>query len=473
MDKARKEVQKVFNAIRSEVNIGADEVDIVDVEARIKELDFFDDQFFFLFDFQNFKYVYFNDSAEKVMGLTLKEVQDMGVLEFFMAVVHPEDAPYCSYMIEQFMILTKDYDTEYLKNLRQIFTYRIKRYDGEYIRVIEQKSITKVSSTGGMLVSLSSVSLMPFGVKSVETTGAVIDISTGNQLLLFDQTNTEEGEKLSLTEKQHKGLVTSNYMKKEVLEESLRQHPWTILLVENDSERQEYIRKLFESDYNVITANTDNEGISLALEEVPDIIISSLLPDLAGLKLAKKLKNELSTSHIPIVLVDAIGGTQSRADGFHHGADIFIESPFDQEELVICASNLIAQREKLRRLFSKNIFLPAKEITISPVDQQFLDKATTLVEKNISDPEFTVEKLCKGLALNRNSVHQKLKALTGQSAVYFIRAIRLKKSIELLDKGSHSMIEIAELSGYNTRQAFNKAFKAQFEMTPSEYLKKA
>ncbi len=472
MNKVREELQKVFSAVQREANIGTNEIDIVDIEARLKELDFFDDQFFFLFDSQNFEYLYFNDSGEKMMGMTLKEVQEMGALDFVMKVVHPEDAAYTFHMIEQFMILSKDYDIDYLKNLRQIFTYRVRRYDGKYIRVMEQKSITKVSNKGGMLVSLSSVSLMPFGVESMETTGAVIDILTGEQLLLFDQTTTEEGEKLSLPEKHRKGLVTSNYMKKEVLEKSIRQQSWTLLLVEDDIVRQKKIRELFEPDYKVLSTDTESDGLILALSEIPDIIISSLLSNTEGLELTRKLKHELATSHIPIVLIDTIDGVKSRASSFDHGADVFIEHQFDSNELIISVNNLIAQREKLRRLFDKNIFFPSKEITVNVMDQQFLDKARVLVEENASDSEFSVEKLCRGLSLNRNSVHLKLKSLTGKSAVYFIRAIRLKRAIELLDNGSYSMIEVAELSGYNTRQAFDKAFKAQFDMTPSQYTRK-
>lgn len=137
----------------------------------------------------------------------------------------------------------------------------------------------------------------------------------------------------------------------------------------------------------------------------------------------------------------------------------------------IRVKNLIEQRQKLQKRFSKNVFLLPEEITSTSLDQEFLIKATTAVEEHISDADFNVEKFCRKLALNRNSVHQKLKSLTGKSASQFIKSVKLKKAATLLADERLSIIEVSELAGFNNRQAFYKAFKEQFEVTPTAYRK--
>jgi len=247
----------------------------------------------------------------------------------------------------------------------------------------------------------------------------------------------------------------------------------TVLVVEDNSDVQEYVAGLLRPHYQVITADNGREGIESAQEHNPELIVSDvMMPEVEGLELTRHLKESLATSHIPIVLLTAKGAHEHKMQGLESGADDYLIKPFKVDELLVRIKNLINQRRRLREIFSENVFVRAEEVTTNQLDEAFLNHATTIVEEHFSDAKFNVEALCKALAKNRNTVHQKLTALTGLSGVYFIRSIRLKKAAELLLNEEYSIVEVSELAGYNSRQAFNKAFKAQFNPTPTEYRKK-
>ncbi len=246
----------------------------------------------------------------------------------------------------------------------------------------------------------------------------------------------------------------------------------TLLIVEDNLEVQNLLQGMLSSQYQILLADDGEEGIALAKEQQPDLIISDIMmPKVDGTELTKTLKEEFATSHIPIILLTAKSAGHDKIAGLEVGADDYLTKPFSPKELRIRVKNLIEQREKLKKRFSKNVFLMPEEITSTSLDQEFLKKATKIVEENMENSEFNVEKFCRALALNRNSVHQKLKSLTGNSASQFIKSVKLKKAATLLADERISIIEVSELSGFNNRQAFYKAFKEQFEMTPTDFRK--
>ncbi|MFK7786278.1 MAG: response regulator [Crocinitomicaceae bacterium] len=246
----------------------------------------------------------------------------------------------------------------------------------------------------------------------------------------------------------------------------------TLLIVEDNLEMQYLLKSLLDKEYTILFANNGEEGIEIAQESQPDLIISDIMmPKIDGAELAKTLKNQFSTSHIPIILLTAKAADRDRISGLEIGVDDYLTKPFSPEELKVRIKNLIEQREQLRKRFSQNIFLAPEEITSNSLDQEFLIRATSIIQSNLLNASFNVEFFCQELALNRNSVHQKLKSLTGRSASQFINSIRLKESARLLTDQLISIQEVSELSGFNSIQSFNKVFKKHFEMTPSEYRK--
>lgn len=246
-----------------------------------------------------------------------------------------------------------------------------------------------------------------------------------------------------------------------------------LLVVEDNVEMRSLLNDVLKDQYDLAFAEDGEQGVQLAREQQLDLIISDIMmPKMEGTELTKVLKTSFETSHIPIILLTAKAATANRIEGLEYGADDYLTKPFNPNELRARVKNLIEQRERLRKRFSKNAFILPEDVTPNTLDQEFLKNATSVVEEHFSDGAFTVEVFCRKLALNRNSVHQKLKSITGMSASQFIRSIKLKRAARLLIDERLPIIEVAELAGFNNRQAFNKSFKEQFEMTPSEYRKK-
>lgn len=246
----------------------------------------------------------------------------------------------------------------------------------------------------------------------------------------------------------------------------------TVLVIEDNDQLRQYLKELLQAQYQVISAADGEEGIALAEQHSPELIVSDvMMPKKDGLALTRYLKQHLPTSHIPIILLTAKASIESKLQGLEIGADDYLTKPFDSRELLERCKNLIQQREQLRTLFSTNYFVSPKKIAHNELDQQFLSKAINIIEDQDNFPDLSVEQLCKELAYNRSGVHLKLKALTGKNTTAFIKSIRLKKAAKLIRETHKNMNEIAAQVGFGSRQTFNRAFKEQFDLTPTEFRK--
>jgi len=185
--------------------------------------------------------------------------------------------------------------------------------------------------------------------------------------------------------------------------------------------------------------------------------------------LTKKLKQDIRTSHIPVILLTAKAGEESKIKGLETGADAYVNKPFNTKELLVRAKNLIEQRRKLREKFKKNITIDPSEVTVTSIDENFLRKVANIVEKNIDDSEFSVEQFSREMSMDRNNLYRKLKKLINQSSSQFIRTIRLKRGAQLLKQKAASISEIAYMVGFEKPSYFTESFKKQFGVPPSEY----
>jgi len=246
-----------------------------------------------------------------------------------------------------------------------------------------------------------------------------------------------------------------------------------ILLVEDNSDLREYIRDSIGQQYQILEAQNGKQGLDLALEQIPDLVISDvMMPEMDGFELCEKLKTDERTSHIPVILLTARAGMESKIEGLETGADDFITKPFDIDELKIRIKNLVRQRKELRKRFMQEIeaIKQVSEQEILSMDQQFLRKAKRVVEENMTSSDFSAEDFANKMALSRVQLHRKLKALVDQPATGFIRAIQLNRAAELLAKHAGTVSEIAFDVGFNTLPYFTKCFQEHFGVTPSEYL---
>ncbi len=246
-----------------------------------------------------------------------------------------------------------------------------------------------------------------------------------------------------------------------------------LLIVEDNLDVRILLKRTFEDNYNIILAANGEEGVTLAIEQVPDIIISDIMmPKKDGIELTQELKHDVRTSHIPIVLLTAKAGENNELKGIETGADDYLTKPFSSKILVAKISKLLEVREKLQKRYSQEIVLKPKDITMSTIDEEFLEKVQTILDEQLVESSFNIEAFCKGVGMSRMQLHRKIKAFTGLSTSEFIRSQRLKLAAELLKKTDVNVSEIGYAVGFNDRSYFTKCFRETFGSAPTSYAKK-
>ena len=246
----------------------------------------------------------------------------------------------------------------------------------------------------------------------------------------------------------------------------------TLLVVEDNEEVRNFISGLFEPEYMVAKAGDGKMGLKLAMEIMPDLVLSDIMmPELDGIELCKRIKTDPRTSHIPVILLTARTAVTFQIKGFETGADDYITKPFSAELLKIRAGKLIDQRRMLKEQSGKNLKLIPEEISITSVDETFIKKTIDFINENISDPDLGVETVAKEVGMSRVHFYRKIKALTNFSAVEFIRTIRLERAAQLLKTGKLNISEVRYEVGFQQADYFRNAFKAYFGETPTDYLR--
>jgi len=245
-----------------------------------------------------------------------------------------------------------------------------------------------------------------------------------------------------------------------------------LLIVEDNLDVTRYLKSLLITNYNVYTAKNGREGLDKALELIPDIVISDvMMPEMDGFTLCEKLKTDERTSHIPVILLTARSSDMSKLEGLETGADDYLIKPVNAKELLTRIKNLIEQRRRLRERFSKDVTLSPKDIAVTSADQRFLERAIEIVEKEMKEPDFSVEQFSKEVGMSTSQLYRKIHALTNQSPVEFIRTFRLKRAAWLLKQNFGNVAEIAFEVGFNNLSYFAKCFRGLFGKSPSEYSK--
>jgi signal transduction histidine kinase/DNA-binding response OmpR family regulator len=246
-----------------------------------------------------------------------------------------------------------------------------------------------------------------------------------------------------------------------------------LLAIDDNEDFCEFITNLFIDDYRVATADDGEEGYRSVLDLVPDIIICDvMMPKMDGYEFCRKVKEDMRISHIPIILLTAKSSEDSKYSGIEAGADDYISKPFNIDLLKLKIAKIIQKQKAFQKQFQKKIEITTSDVEIVSIDEKFVRKAVAIVEKNMSNPEFLVEDLCKEMGMSRVYFYKKILALTGKTPSQFIRFIRLKRAVDLLEKSRLFVNEIAYQVGFNEPKYFRKYFKEEFGVTPNEYKKK-
>ena len=246
-----------------------------------------------------------------------------------------------------------------------------------------------------------------------------------------------------------------------------------VLIVEDNPDVTSYICSFLDQDYRIITANNEKEGWEIAVDKYPDLIISDvMMPEMDGFELCQKIKSNIQTSHIPVILLTAKADMASKLEGLEFGADDYINKPFEARELQARVKNLIEQRNTLREKFTHMIDINPVEIATTSTDEKFVKRLLDVFESHVTESDFSTEDFAREIGMSRSNLHRKLHALTKQSTHEFLRTLRLKRAAQLLKKSTGSVTEVAYAVGFNNPSYFTKMFRRQFGQTPSEFINK-
>lgn len=245
----------------------------------------------------------------------------------------------------------------------------------------------------------------------------------------------------------------------------------TVLVVEDNEQFRSFVAGELAHVYaTVLTAQDGEEALQKACEQVPDIIVSDvMMPRLSGTEMCRRLKDNIETSHVPVVLLTAWSTDEARAEGYRSGGDAYISKPFDMDVLLTRMANLLAKQEERRQTFAHNDDLDPKTVATSEADERMFAQAIECVERNITDGEYSVDQMARDLLLSRMSLYRKMKALTGQTPADFMRTVRLKKAARLLATGQLTVQQVCYDTGFSSPQYFAKRFKEMFGVLPSQY----
>lgn len=248
---------------------------------------------------------------------------------------------------------------------------------------------------------------------------------------------------------------------------------YRVLIVEDDDEIRRYICQELGRDFHMQECRNGKEAFTYILKKTPDLIISDIMmPEMDGMTLCSKVKQNINTNHIPVILLTAKSREEDNLEGLSIGADAYITKPFSIEILRQSTFNLIKSRERLRNNFqgSQTQKERMQELEIESPDERLLDRIMKVINDNIANPELNVEMVAETVGISRVHLHRKLKELTNQSTRDLIRNLRLKQAATLLAKKRQSINEVAALTGFTNVAYFSTAFKELYGMTPTAYM---
>ncbi len=244
-----------------------------------------------------------------------------------------------------------------------------------------------------------------------------------------------------------------------------------VLVVEDNDELRTFIAKELGKKYKVTQAVDGKKGIDIALSDIPDLIVSDIvMPESSGIDLCKIIKSDVRTCHIPIILLTAKTTINDQIEGIETGADAYLTKPFNIQILFAKINQLIQSRRQLYAHFSQDVYIMPNKMTDNKLDQSFIQKAIDYIIANISNNNLNVEGLAVAMNMSHSNVYRKIKGLTGKTIIEFIRMVRLKQAIKLMENKKFTLAEIAYQTGFTSPAYFTKSFKDQYGKPPSEYI---
>ncbi|MDF1572036.1 MAG: two-component regulator propeller domain-containing protein [Bacteroidales bacterium] len=313
------------------------------------------------------------------------------------------------------------------------------------------------------------------GVTSNPETGTIfnVELPTGEQHFTAEEKTQEnpQGYQLRIDSSEIKNeLFLSAFDAPDKLREGLP----LVLIVEDNPSIIRMIRDQEGDVYNFVAAPNGREGLTMADKYMPDLIITDLMmPVMNGIEFTEKIKSELATSHIPVIMLTAKTDDETQIAGLDHGADAFIKKPYNPEVLKLTIRNLLESRQLLKKKFSGFNTLVPEEVTSNRLDEKFLDKLINVIEARSGETELDVVSVSREMGMSRSVLYRKIKSISGYTIQEFVRVCKLKKAANLLINSQESISEIAYSSGFSNAKHFSTRFRKHFGVTPTEFRKNA
>lgn len=287
-----------------------------------------------------------------------------------------------------------------------------------------------------------------------------------NHSLATDLTRRSE---VSLSSSEHSEMITATPLV-ELDKSTTPDKKPLILVVEDDNDLRGFICDSLSSCFTLVEADNGVDALDVAIKQQPALIISDvMMPRMDGLELCRQIKSNPKVSHIPYILLTALSSVEDEFIGYKSGAQEYISKPFNPQTLLLRVQNFVALQNRVKERFAHDVDFGVKEITISSSDEKLLEKVMYVIEENLKNPDFTVEKMGQEIGISRVHLNRKIKALTNQTAVNFIRTIRMKHAAKLLIQKKLNVSEIAYMVGFSNPISFGRSFKKHFGVSPSEY----
>ena len=375
--------------------------------------------------------------------------------------VKVEGAAYCSItVLDSGRGITQEHQEHLFERFYQGSNAKTTQYAGTGIGLSMAKEIIELHQ--GKITVTSSVgkgskfeALIPIN-KNQYPQNSIISLKIKEELTPI----TNITEEIEIEDKSDK-LRLAKTIKKE-----------TLLIVEDTPDILNYIKNIFQDEYNILEAVNGQEGLEMTRKQLPDLIISDIMmPVMDGIALCKTLKSSVKTSYIPMILLTAKASDISKIEGLEIGADDYIIKPFDSTILKAKVNSFIINRKKLKEFFSKKITLEPSNLELETHEEKFLKTAIDFIENNLMNPKFNVLLLAENLNMSQATLYRKVKTFTNLSISQFIRSIRLKRAAQLLQLNEYSISEVTDMVGFSDTGYFRKCFMGQFGVNPFKYSK--
>jgi YesN/AraC family two-component response regulator len=245
----------------------------------------------------------------------------------------------------------------------------------------------------------------------------------------------------------------------------------TVLLVEDNDDFRFYIKDNLKDAFNIIEAENGKKGWQKALAQHPNLVVSDIaMPEMNGIDLCLKIKNDTRTSHIPVILLTAMAGEEQQLKGLGTGASDYMTKPFNFEILLSKIKNILSQQEYMRKTYQKQVEAKPTEMHVESPEELFIKKVLVLIDNNISNPNFSVEELSCDMCVSRYTLYKKILQMTGKTPNELVRQMRLKRAAQLLETGHLTISQICHKVGFKSQKYFVKTFKAEYNTIPSRYM---